>query len=517
MVVGAPVGSDAFCRKAAGGRREEEERVISTYHSLHTLQARWLLLFWCGTSRSTYLLRSLPPYLSAEFSLNRDLSLCGHLADLLSLPSEKRPSSLACLQSPLWQQAFLPLKWGGMGLRSAVRTAPAAYLGSWADALPTMGRQRWFDPSILILDDLAPPCVEALSDAAAVVSAAGLSLPSWSELTHPTSPASSPPPRERLPDPAGRKFGWQRAGSSLLDSLLFSSLLARCSGLDAARLKSLGGPGTSEWLFAPPNHTFCMVEDSHWLCQVSRRLGLAIPGLDGLCEKPSCGSPLDPLGNHILTCPGPQRIHRRHDKLRDVWGTLCREAGARVILERRLQAGPVALDPELPGGRRTDLVVTGSHLCQGLPVWCDVVVSSPISLKGEVHSGYTPEGPPNWRAEQAAQGKRRTYRDLATSSRIRFFPLAVDTFGCWGKDASSLISALAHHASGGAVGPNRTPLQAARVKWWWRTLSFATQRALATCVLAPPKADNPDFPYGDLPGSLPCQGELLVDRPCDCV
>ena len=33
-------------------------------------------------------------------------------------------------------QAQLPLRLGGCGLRSALRTAPAAYWASWADTLP---------------------------------------------------------------------------------------------------------------------------------------------------------------------------------------------------------------------------------------------------------------------------------------------------------------------------------------------------------------------------------------------
>ena len=32
----------------------------------------------------------------------------------------------------------LPMRLGGLGLRSAVRTAPAAYWASWADALPML-------------------------------------------------------------------------------------------------------------------------------------------------------------------------------------------------------------------------------------------------------------------------------------------------------------------------------------------------------------------------------------------
>ena len=36
------------------------------------------------------------------------------------------------------RQARLPLRLGGLGLRSATRTAFAAYWASWADALPML-------------------------------------------------------------------------------------------------------------------------------------------------------------------------------------------------------------------------------------------------------------------------------------------------------------------------------------------------------------------------------------------
>ena len=37
-------------------------------------------------------------------------------------------------------QVGLPLRWGGMGLRPLAEVAPAAFLGSWAQALPAVKR-----------------------------------------------------------------------------------------------------------------------------------------------------------------------------------------------------------------------------------------------------------------------------------------------------------------------------------------------------------------------------------------
>ena len=37
-------------------------------------------------------------------------------------------------------QVGVPLRWGGMGLRPLAEVAPAAFLGSWAQALPAVQR-----------------------------------------------------------------------------------------------------------------------------------------------------------------------------------------------------------------------------------------------------------------------------------------------------------------------------------------------------------------------------------------
>ena len=514
IVLGAPIGSDAFCRAALDKRRLEEDRVLSSYRDLPSLQARFLLLFWCGTGRSTHLLRQVPPVLTADFAVDRDLSLCCHTAALLHLPTPCWPTTPACLTDPLWTQAMLPLRWGGLGLRSAVALAPAAYFASWADALPTLASLPWFTPYstqfITPHNPLHLPAISAARSAAAGLARDGCEPPSWADLTDVRARAPPTPPNPLAsPDPASRKVGWQREMSQALDSLSFGRLLTQASPLDAVRLRSLSGLGTSQWLHYAPIDPICTVEDSHWLCQARRRMGLPIPGVGGECEK--CGTPLDPLGHHVQTCPGLARIHRRHDTMRDVWAEICRQAGADVLIERPLRASPVSLSPDLPGGRRADVVVMGNHLCRGLPVYCDVVITSPITLAGRPTAGWRTDAPPDWAAERAAQGKRNQYSDLSGSGQAVFFPLAADTFGCWGRDAGSLLSALAAQVRD--TSSRESNLSTSRHRWWWRVLSFSTQKALARCLLAPPRHEMREVPRGFLPGLIPPDGELLVDRP----
>ena len=58
--------------------------------------------------------------------------------------------------SRTWLTALLPSPcvWGGLGLRSADRTAPAACWASWADAMPMLSR-RLLELTTHIIDEMA--------------------------------------------------------------------------------------------------------------------------------------------------------------------------------------------------------------------------------------------------------------------------------------------------------------------------------------------------------------------------
>ena len=77
------------------------------------------------------------------------------------------------------RQAQLPLRYGGLGLRSSVRTAPAAYWASWADSLQPLSR-RYPQLGARLLDYLrdtaanTSPCLAAAQEAAMHLDAAGM-------------------------------------------------------------------------------------------------------------------------------------------------------------------------------------------------------------------------------------------------------------------------------------------------------------------------------------------------------
>ena len=71
--------------------------------------------------------------------------------------------------------AALPMRLGGLGLRSADRTAPAAYWASWADAMPMLSR-RLPELTTHIINEMArgpQGCLAELSTACARLDRSG--------------------------------------------------------------------------------------------------------------------------------------------------------------------------------------------------------------------------------------------------------------------------------------------------------------------------------------------------------
>ena len=91
----------------------------------------------CASTRANYYLRALPPSQSRAFAESHDQAMLNTLFALLDHPDGER-------EDVHWARmvAQLPLRLGGLGLRSAVRVAPAAYWASWADCLEMIQRRH---------------------------------------------------------------------------------------------------------------------------------------------------------------------------------------------------------------------------------------------------------------------------------------------------------------------------------------------------------------------------------------
>ena len=117
-VLGAAVGTDEFAAAQGTEAAAEEQALLDRICALPELQHAWLLLSYCAAPRANYRLRTAPPAQTAAYAADHDQRVLAAVCCLLAV---------AGLDEAQARQLRLPLRLGGLGLRSASRTAPAAF------------------------------------------------------------------------------------------------------------------------------------------------------------------------------------------------------------------------------------------------------------------------------------------------------------------------------------------------------------------------------------------------------
>ena len=132
-ILGTPVGNAQFVAEHMQERLEEEQRLWDAIPSVPDLQCAWQILVQSANPRANHTIRTLPPGLSLEYARGHDKGMWDTAKCLLQqLPGsdeELREAEMV---------ARLPMRMGGLGLRSAERCADAA----WG----VMGRRFGDDP-----------------------------------------------------------------------------------------------------------------------------------------------------------------------------------------------------------------------------------------------------------------------------------------------------------------------------------------------------------------------------------
>ena len=131
QILGTPLGHADFVASHADRRIAEEERFLLKVARLPDLQCAWLLLTFCGVPRANHLLRVLPPTVVAPYAARHDDIIWSCFCRLLAC-ERSESDELAR------KVASLPARMGGLGLRSAVRTSPAAFWAAWVDNAPIL-------------------------------------------------------------------------------------------------------------------------------------------------------------------------------------------------------------------------------------------------------------------------------------------------------------------------------------------------------------------------------------------
>ena len=277
VVLGTPLGSDAFVDAFLRQKIEAQASLFSKIPTVLDLQAAWLLLLMCAAPRCHYKLRALPPSSTAAFARSHDEAVLGCLRELLANDSPPLLDALAT------KRAQLPLHVGGLGLRSAETPRIAAHLASWADTLPTLRGRH-----LVVVDGLLSqaasqrrgaggllPCVAAALSSQSCLQRAGFDAPTWHQLIESTR--SEEPAVHNFGDPLR---GWQRAAwaaTASLDAAACESLLSDLDPASRALLLSQAGLGCSRAITALPTSPELRMPSECMRAVLLRRLRLPLP------------------------------------------------------------------------------------------------------------------------------------------------------------------------------------------------------------------------------------------------
>ena len=297
-LLGSPVwGSEDFYNSYFASKVDRTLHLHSLLSSLEDPQCELHLLCSClSICKISHLLRTVPP--------DKVVHQLHAFDDGLRRSLERILCCSVCERS--WLQASLPLRFGGLGLRASFRTAPAAFLASCHSSFPLIQQLL----SGCSFEDLHPHSIPGVQSAFEHFQNF---LPNWSAPDSPT----------------------QTSLQAALDADQLHQLLNASTTRDRAHLNSLyTGQFTSSWLQAIPNPNLGLaIVGCEFTCAL--RYWLSIPFFDSshLC---SCGSTLDPHGDHLLGCgQGPLQI-RCHDVLTYILFQALLQDNCQVKREQRI-------------------------------------------------------------------------------------------------------------------------------------------------------------------------------------
>lgn len=146
VVLGAPVGNPEYARQwltTLIGPESEAVKLALSCARLSSPRAMYQLLRYCIVPKLSYTLRTVPPDLTASAAAHWDTLMTWLLERSMGLQPADKPwqqflqeGAHLVLEGVAQDQSQLPVRLGGLGVTSAVKTAAAAYVASSAATIP---------------------------------------------------------------------------------------------------------------------------------------------------------------------------------------------------------------------------------------------------------------------------------------------------------------------------------------------------------------------------------------------
>ena len=332
-----------------------------------------------------------------------------------------------CLDGESLEQAVLPVRLGGLGVRMSKDIALPGYISSLHSVSS-------------LVDDIL--CNVNLADDDSLQAA----VDAW---------------RSRYPGidlPDGACLGLQRTWDRPPSESSAASLLQRADQISRARLLAASSRESGLWLNVLPSPALgTLLDPESFRISVALRVGAFV------CRPHTCrcGQAMDARGLHGLSCKYSAGRHPRHAALNDVVRRALQSAGVPSILE------PVGVDRgdgKRPDGLTVFPYANGRCLC-----W-DSTCTDTFAVT-HVNGSAVLAGSAAGAAEVT---KRRKYASLA--ARYRFEPVAVETAGTYGSSTGPFIAELGRRITE-VTGDQR------ETYWLEQRIGLAVQRGNALSIL----------------------------------
>ncbi len=387
-----------------------------------------------GACKVIHLLRCLPFSQSKLWVGEFDELLWGFLETLLC----------EAISQDQFDLASLPIKWGGLGVRTVTPIASAALLSS---LMAVSENELVSEYGIAATTSTAADIRLAVNDFNTRV-AADHQLSAEEILSNATN-GTKGPSQSRL--------------THCIDRQTFNGLMDSAGVRQKALLHSSSSTQSGAWLrvryrskpsLAMPHNDFRAL--------ALRRLGVSLPGAMPTCA--GCGSHCDLLGDHAVTCGKGGNVINRHDAVKHEFASILKEAGYHTKVEQR-----VCHDES----RAADILIFDFKAGKNMAI--DLGISSPFR-----HSIIGPASKERLAATaNYEKAKKAKHERKCAESGVLFTPFILETMGGWGKCAKELIKEVSIKY---AVS-RKLPLSHARAEIKQR-ISFSLAKGNARCVLS---------------------------------
>ena len=370
--------------------------------------------------------------------------------------------------------ATLPMRFGGLAIRSAMRMSHAAY--SWADALHMIaGRLPQVADQVLaeLAQDTNQGCIGELRETAVRLDREGfVNRPGWIALKDGQRPEAV-----EMWEPGEWHHGWQYCASSCSEYHCRETVvLAQSCAADQAHLRSHSGPGTADVFLGCPMGLEFKLQPVVFRTLALERSRLPLQVSEVACI---CGTRLDSRGRHRAACPRSGLLRIRATPTERTLARVCREAGATVRCNTKLR--DLNIGVSLQDERAIEVVASGLPFHHGAQLAVDITLRGATTAAGLpcTNAAHT-----NGAVLHRAMEKAAKYSELLEGGRCQLVVVGIETGGRWSSEAADFVEMMAQAKAREAPQVLQWSVHLSWRRRWMRMLSLSCARAFAICLVS---------------------------------